>query len=122
MNWLLVNFLRVHHFANLARIRKNHENLSPKQFLSLRYLEIWMVKTSTYSFCFYLSVVTFKFHCIKQTSVIFRFNKHLRIKGLSHAALCVIDKYFPHFSYFSVTSLYYYESTVFWSPLILSPS
>ena len=35
-NWLPVDFSREFTFANLAKIRKNRENLSRKQFLSLR--------------------------------------------------------------------------------------
>ena len=37
-NWLWVDFSRGLNFTNLAKVRENRENLSRKQFISLRYL------------------------------------------------------------------------------------
>ena len=37
VNWLPVDFSRRFNFVNLSKIRENRENLSRKQFLSLRY-------------------------------------------------------------------------------------
>ena len=38
----------------------------------------------------------------KITLATFDFNKHFRIKWLSHVASCNIGKYFPRFSYFAI--------------------